>query len=52
MAGVGAGLHYGGRNLNWSLIYARTLMAPDYLQTRDGIKKEERSIYWRISANH
>jgi hemolysin activation/secretion protein len=52
MAGVGTGLNYTGKYLNWSLMYARTLDAPDYLQTRDGIKKEEQSIYWHITANY
>jgi hypothetical protein len=38
--------------LNWSLIYARALTAPRYLQTRDAVEKEEQSIYWRVSANY
>jgi hemolysin activation/secretion protein len=52
MAGIGAGLHYGGRYLSWSLSYARTLAAPEYLQTRDALAREEQSIYWRVSANY
>ncbi|MDR2413054.1 MAG: ShlB/FhaC/HecB family hemolysin secretion/activation protein [Rickettsiales bacterium] len=51
MAGVGAGLYYSGKYLNWSLMYSQGLMSPEYLQTRDGIPEEERSIYWRITAN-
>jgi hemolysin activation/secretion protein len=52
MAGAGIGLHYGGRHVNWSLTYARTLMSPEYLQTRDAVDKEKHSIYWRISATY
>jgi hemolysin activation/secretion protein len=52
MAGVGVGLHYGGRYLNWSLMYARVLSAPEYLQTRDGIAKEEQSIHWRFGLSY
>ncbi|MCL2537881.1 MAG: hypothetical protein FWE52_00135 [Alphaproteobacteria bacterium] len=52
MTGAGVGLHYSGKHFNWSLMYAQTLNAPEYLQTRDGVKKEEQSIYWRISATY
>jgi hemolysin activation/secretion protein len=52
MAGMGAGLHYAGENFNWSLTYSYALASPEYLQTRDGIPKEEQSIYWRITANY
>jgi hemolysin activation/secretion protein len=52
MSGIGGGLHYSGKYLNWSLTYARTLSAPEYLQTRDGIPREEQSIYWRFSASY
>jgi hemolysin activation/secretion protein len=52
MAGAGIGLHYGGKYLNWSLVYARALSAPKFLQTRDGIAKEKHSIYWRVTASY
>jgi hemolysin activation/secretion protein len=52
MAGAGAGLHYSGKNFNWSLLYSYALAAPEYLQTRDGVAKEEHSLYWRITANY
>ena len=52
MAGIGAGLYYYGRYLNWSLAYSHGLTSPKYLQTRDGMDKEEHSIYWRIGANY
>lgn len=52
MAGFGAGLYYSGRYVNWSLLYSRALASPEYLQTRDGISKEEQSVYWRITANY
>jgi hemolysin activation/secretion protein len=52
MAGAGAGLHYSGKYLNWSLIYSSALGAPKYLQSRDGLPKEDQSIYWRITANY
>jgi hypothetical protein len=45
-------LHYGGKYLNWSLTYARTLAAPGYLQTRDGIPREEQSIHWKLNASY
>jgi hemolysin activation/secretion protein len=52
MAGIGTGLHYSGKYINWSLMYAHTLVAPEYLQTRDGIRREEQSIYWRFAVNY
>jgi hemolysin activation/secretion protein len=52
MSGIGAGLHYGGKYLSWSLMYSYALASPEYLQTRDGIKKKEQSIYWRFTANY
>lgn len=52
MAGIGAGLYYSGQYLNWSLAYSRGLSAPKYIQTRDGIPREEHAIYWRIGANY
>jgi hemolysin activation/secretion protein len=52
MSGIGAGLHYGGKYLSWSLMYSYALASPEYLQTRDGLEKEEQSIYWRFSANY
>ena len=52
MAGIGGGLFYTGKYLSWSLVYAHALSAPSFLQTRDGIKKEEQSIYWRITATY
>lgn len=52
MAGAGSGLIYKGKNLTWSLTYARALKSPEYLQTRDAVPKEEQSVYWRISANY
>ncbi|MDR0741430.1 MAG: hypothetical protein LBF28_01505 [Rickettsiales bacterium] len=45
-------MHYGGKYLNWSLTYARTLAAPGYLQTRDGIPREEQSIHWKLNASY
>ena len=50
MSGTGVALNYYGKYLNWSLIYAKALRSPQYLQTRDGIKKENHSLYWRISG--
>lgn len=49
MSGIGAGLNYYGKYLNWSLTYAKSLHSPSYLQTRDGIEKENHSIYWRMN---
>lgn len=40
MSGTGIALNYYGKYLNWSLTYAKALRAPQYLQTRDGIKKK------------
>ena len=50
MAGTGIALNYYGKYLNWSLTYAKALRSPQYLQTRDGIKKENHSLYWRIGG--
>lgn len=50
MAGAGIALNYYGQYLNWSLTYAKALHAPNYLQSRDGIKKEGHSVYWRIGG--
>jgi hemolysin activation/secretion protein len=52
MTGAGAGLYYSGKYLNWSLLYAWTLNAPEYLQTRDAVQKEEQSIYWRFAVHY
>jgi hemolysin activation/secretion protein len=51
MSGTGAGLNYYGKYLNWSLSYAFALHSPDYMQTRDGVKKEKHNVYWRASVN-
>ncbi len=48
LSGAGVALNYYGRYLNWSLTYAKALHSPQYLQTRDGIKKEGHSFYWRV----
>ena len=50
MSGTGVTLNYYGKYLTWSLTYAKALRSPQYLQTRDGIKKENQSLYWRISG--
>ena len=50
MSGTGIALNYYGKYLNWSLTYAKALRSPQYLQTRDGIKKENHSLYWRIGG--
>ena len=50
MAGTGIALNYYGKYLNWSLTYAKALHSPNYLQSRDGIKKEDHSLYWRIGG--
>lgn len=50
MAGTGIALNYYGQYLNWSLTYAKALHAPNYLQSRDGIKKEGHSLYWRVGG--
>jgi hemolysin activation/secretion protein len=51
MAGCGITLGYSGKYLMMTLTYARGLHSPDYLQTRDGLKKEKEALYWRIGAN-
>ena len=50
MSGTGIALNYYGRYLNWSLTYAKALHSPNYLQSRDGIKKEGHSLYWRVGG--
>ena len=50
MSGIEITLNYYGKYLNWSLTYAKALRSPQYLQTRDGIKKENHSLYWRIGG--
>jgi len=50
MAGTGLSLNYYGKYLNWSLTYAKALHSPEYLQTRDSLKKEEHSIYWMVNV--
>lgn len=51
LSGAGIALNYYGRYLSWSLTYAKALRSPEYLQSRDGIKKEGHSIYWRLNLN-
>ncbi|MDR1691357.1 MAG: hypothetical protein LBR35_00760, partial [Rickettsiales bacterium] len=51
MAGAGVALNYYGKYFTWSLTYAKALHSPTYLQSRDGVEKEDHNIYWRISAN-
>ena len=50
MSGAGIALNYYGKYLNWSLTYAKALHSPNYLQSRDGIKKEGHSLYWRVGG--
>ena len=50
MSGTGIALNYYGKYLNWSLTYAKALHSPNYLQSRDGIKKEAYSLYWRVGG--
>lgn len=50
MSGFGVALNYYGKYFNWSLTYAKPLHSPKYLQSRDGIKKENHSLYWRIGG--
>ena len=50
LSGAGVALNYHGRYLNWSLTYAKALHSPQYLQSRDGIKKENHNLYWRAST--
>lgn len=50
MSGTGIALNYYGKYLNWSLTYAKALHSPNYLQSRDGIKKEAHSLYWRVGG--
>lgn len=52
MAGLGGGLYYNGEYFNWSLMYAYGIESPEYLQTRDGMEKEEHSIYWRFGLSY
>lgn len=40
MSGTGIALNYYGKYLNWSLTYVKALKSPQYLLTRDGIKKK------------
>ena len=40
MSGTGVALNYYGKYPNWSLTYAKALRSPQYLQTKDGIKKK------------
>ncbi|MDR0423591.1 MAG: hypothetical protein LBH46_03295 [Rickettsiales bacterium] len=50
MTGTGLALNYYGKHFNWSLTYAKALHAPEYIQIRDHIKKENNSIYWKIET--
>jgi hemolysin activation/secretion protein len=52
MSGIGGGVYYSGTYLDMSLTYSQSLQSPRYLQTRDAQPKEERAIYWRISAKY
>ncbi|MDD2840694.1 MAG: ShlB/FhaC/HecB family hemolysin secretion/activation protein, partial [Rickettsiales bacterium] len=47
MAGTGLALNYYGKYIDWSLTYAKALHSPNYLQSRDALKKENQSVYWR-----
>jgi hemolysin activation/secretion protein len=51
MSGCGISLSYYGRYLNFSLTYSKALSSPEYLQARDGINKEDSSLYWKIGAS-
>jgi hemolysin activation/secretion protein len=51
MSGIGLSLNYYGKYINWSLTYSKALHSPEYLQTRDGMEKEESSIYWRVGGS-
>lgn len=51
LSGLGVGLSYNGNYLNWSLTYSKAIHSPNYLQTRDGIKKENHSFYWRVGVS-
>lgn len=50
MAGTGLIFGYYGKQWNWSLTYAKALHSPDYSQTRDGLEKENYSLYWRFGG--
>ncbi|GMO61308.1 MAG: hypothetical protein Ta2D_07220 [Rickettsiales bacterium] len=51
MSGVGLSFNYYGKHLNWSFAYSKSLKSPKYLQTRDGMRKEESSVYWRVGGS-
>lgn len=51
LSGFGIELNYYGNYLNWSLTYSKAIHSPNYLQTRDGIEKENHSVYWRVGVS-
>lgn len=51
LSGFGVGLNYYGKRLNWSLTYAKALHSPSYLETRDGLEREDYSIYWKLGLS-
>ena len=51
ITGCGVSLGYWGRYVNLSVTYSKALYRPDYLQTRDGLPKENEAVYWRIGAS-
>ena len=51
MSGTGLSVSYFGRYINMSLTYSKALHSPKYLQERDGIEKEEETLYWKIGAS-
>ncbi len=51
LSGFGIGLNYYGDYLNWSLTYSKAIHSPQYLQTRDGLEKENHSVYWRVGVS-
>ncbi|AKL98223.1 ShlB/FhaC/HecB family hemolysin secretion/activation protein [Endomicrobium proavitum] len=51
MMGAGASLNYYGQYINMSLVYAKGLHSPKYLQTRDNMSKEEEAVYWKVGVS-
>jgi hemolysin activation/secretion protein len=48
LSGVGIGLSYYGDYLTMSLTYSKALHSPQYLWTRDGMKRKVETVYWKI----
>jgi hypothetical protein len=51
MSGLGVGINYAGENINMSVVYSKGIESPRYLQSMEGLEKEEEAIYWKIGAS-